>query len=301
LKITTGTNQTQATQILEAKGVESTNSKTSLENWYKLVCKSLTDDKVISPFGDLLPRFPSEELQRNTTSLSGEQALSQANGFYGDINVALESHGIRIEPDWVIVDFGSCWGRISRFFMRDVPKKNIYGLDVEKGFVDICNTLFDSDTFSICNAMPPCGFNDSSVNLISAYSVFSHLSENAFLAWLREFGRMLKPGGIVTFTTRNEGFLDYCASLHSRKDELSGYQLGGDARLRQRYLAGEFVFVSGRGVSGGGAMNESFYGESFIPKTYVEHNFDGLFQVMDHKPSGNGYDQALFVLRKKSR
>jgi len=284
--------------------MESTKPKMSQEEWFRLVCQSLTDDKTVSPFGDPLPRFPNEDLQRNTTSLSGEQALSQANGFYGDISAALESHDIRIEPDWVILDFGSCWGRISRFFMRDVPKKNIYGLDVEKGFVDICNTLFDSDTFSICNAMPPCGFNDSSVDLVSAYSVFSHLSETAFLAWLREFGRILKPGGIVTFTTRNEGFLDYCASLHSRKDELSGYQfalattVGGDVRLRQRYHAGEFVFVSDRGVSGGGAMNESFYGEAFVPQTYVEHNLDGLFQVIDYKSSGNGYDQALFMLKK---
>lgn len=286
--------------------MESIKLKMSQEEWYRLVCQSLTDDKTISPFGDSLPRFPSEELQRNTTSLSGEQALSQANGFYGDISAALESHDIRVEPDWTILDFGSCWGRISRFFMRDVPKKNIYGLDVEKRFVDICNTLFNSDTFATCNAMPPCAFNDSSVDLVSAYSVFSHLSEYAFLAWLREFGRILKPGGIVAFTTRNEGFLDYCASLHSRKDELFGYQLalattlGGDAKLKQKYLAGEFVFVSDRGVSGGGAMNESFYGEAFVPKTYVEHNFDGLFQVADHKSSGNGYDQALFVLKKRT-
>lgn len=285
--------------------MESTNARMSQGDWYMLLCQSLSSEGAKSPFGDPLPRFPSEELQRNTTSLSGEQALSQANGFYGDIIEVLDSRGIRIDPDWMILDFGSCWGRISRFFMRDVPKKNIHGVDVEKDFVDICNGLFDSDTFSVCQALPPIGFADSSVGLISAYSVFSHLSEAAFRAWLLEFGRILKPGGIIAFTTRNEGFLDYCASLNSHKDELSGYQLalattvGGDVDLRQKYRAGEFIFVSSRGVNGGGAMNESFYGETFIPQAYVQNHLAREFEILNYKAIGQMYDQALFVLRKR--
>lgn len=285
--------------------MEAPNVRISRSEWYSLLCKSLSGKDAMSPFGDQLPRFPSEELQRNTTSLSGEKALSQANGFYGDIIEALDSHDILIEPDWVILDFGSCWGRISRFFMRDVPKTNIHGMDVEKEFVDICNNLFDSDNFSVCQAMPPLNFVDSSMNLISAYSVFSHLSEAAFLAWLHEFGRILKPGGIIAFTTRNEGFLDYCASLNSRRNELSGYQLalatavGGDGNLRQRYHAGEFVFVGSRGVNGGGSMNESFYGETFIPQAYIQNHLASEFEIFSYKPMGQAYDQALFVLRKR--
>lgn len=284
--------------------MESPDSRMSRSEWYTLLCKSLSGEETISPFGDPLPRFPSEELQRNTTSLSGEQALQQAHGFYGDIIEVLDSRGISIERDWMILDFGSCWGRISRFFMRDVPKKNIHGVDVEKEFVDICNGLFDSDTFSVCQAMPPLEFADSSMSLISAYSVFSHLSEVAFLAWLREFGRILKPGGIIAFTTRNEGFLDYCASLNARRSELSGYQLalatavGGDTDVRQKYRAGKFVFVSSRGVNGGGSMNESFYGETFIPQAYVRSHLADGFEILDYKPIGQTYDQSLFVLRK---
>lgn len=286
--------------------MESPTSRMSRSEWYTLLCKSLSREGTLSPFGDPLPRFPSEELQRNTTSLSGEQALLQASGFYSDLSDVLDSRDIRIEPNWMILDFGSCWGRISRFFMRDVPKRNIQGVDVEKGFVDICNDLFDSDAFSVCQAMPPLEFVDSSVSLISAYSVFSHLSETAFLAWMREFGRILKPGGIVAFTTRNEGFIDYCESLNAHKNELSGYQLalatavGCDADLRQKYRAGEFVFVSSRGVSGGGSMNESFYGEAFIPQAYVEHHLANELEILDYKPIGQMYDQALFVLRKRS-
>ena len=291
----------------KAMKMDSKPAKMGRDGWYRLVCQSLIDEKTISPFGNILPRFPDEALQRNTTSLSGKEALAQANGFYGDVEAVLASHGLEIGRGWVILDFGSCWGRISRFFMRDVPKENIHGLDVEKGFVDLCNALFESGNFSSCKAMPPCGFNDSSVDLVAAYSVFSHLSENAFLAWLREFSRILSRGGIVAFTTRDGGFLDYCAGLNSNQDHLSGYQLslatavGGDAGLRERYRAGEFVFVSGRGMSGGGSKDKSFYGESFIPRAYVEKHVADEFELLDCKSSGQAYDQSLFVLRKRSK
>lgn len=285
--------------------MEPIDTKISHEEWYERLCSSLTDSEVRSPFGDKLPRFPSEDLQRNTTSLCGVDALKQANGFYDDTVAALSMHGINIQPYWTVLDFGSCWGRISRFFMRDVPKQNIHGVDVEEEFVRICNELFESHAFSTCPALPPCSFGDLSVNLISAYSVFSHLSENAFLAWMQEFWRILKPGGIVALTTRNEAFLNYCASLGARKDELSGYPLalatmiGTNAGLRERYRAGEFAFITGRGMSGGGSMNDTFYGEAFIPLYYVQLRLGRNFEVLDYKAIGKTYDQALFVIKKR--
>ncbi|GEM_PF-6093404 len=60
-------------------------TKISHKDWYELVCKSLTIKDTISPFGDVLPGFPSEELQRNTTSLWGKQV--NRPGFPGGSNL----------------------------------------------------------------------------------------------------------------------------------------------------------------------------------------------------------------------
>lgn len=283
-----------------------TKPKISTEAWMDMLCASLTDASIVTPHGDFLPGFPSEELQRNTTSLSGEQALRQAHSFYADISDVLNGSDRSILPNWNILDFGSCWGRISRFFLRDISLGNLHGIDVDQGFVNTCRSLFKSDNFAVCSPLPPCDFANSSMNLIAAYSVFSHLSEVAFKAWMFEFHRILKSDGVVAFTTRNESFFDYCANLQSRVGSLTGYSkalanmIPNIQEAKQKYLSGEFVFVTSQGVSGGGAMNEKFYGEAFVPKAYIERNAGELFEILDYKASGKAYDQALFILKKRS-
>lgn len=279
-------------------------TKIDQASWLDRLSLSLTDSSLTSPFGDLLPGFPSEELQRNTTGLAGRQALVQAHGFYADLCTILEESMNEIQPGWDLLDFGSCWGRISRLFMRDVPLANIHGLDIEKMFVDECRHLFRSEKFQICSPMPPSPVRNSSVDLIVAYSVFSHLSEGAFVAWVSEFHRILRSGGILAFTTRNKAFIDYCAALKGHVDSLAGYpkalasMLPDIVAAKRRYDSGELVFVTGQGLSGGGAMNDAFYGETFIPRAYVERAFVEMFEILNFKEIGEAYDQALFVLKK---
>jgi len=277
----------------------------SQEAWLSQMISSLTDASLRSPHGDLLPGFPSEELQKNTTSISGEQALRQAHSFYNDICNVIESAGCGLGEDAKVLDFGSCWGRITRFFMRDVALGNLYGIDVVSDFVAECRALFGSVNFDQCSAMPPCHHASASMDLVSAYSVFSHLSERAFLAWMSEFHRVLRPGGILAFTTRSEVFLDYCQHLRESATDLTGYtaalatMIPNVSEARKRYRAGEFLFATGQGLNGGGAMNESFYGEAFVPEAYVRGQLSDRFELLRFLHVGNAYDQALFVLKKK--
>lgn len=277
----------------------------SQKAWLSQMISSLSDASLRSPHGDLLPGFPSEDLQRNTTSLAGEQALRQAHSFYSDVCNVIEPAGYGLSEDAKVLDFGSCWGRITRFFMRDVKLANLYGVDVVLQFVTECRALFGSANFDQCYAMPPCHHAPASIDLVSAYSVFSHLSEKAFLAWMHEFHRVLRPGGILAFTTRSEVFLDYCQYLRESGTELTGYKAAlaamvPDANImRERYRSGEFLFTTGNGLSGGGAMNESFYGEAFIPEAYVVRELSDQFDLLEFKPVGSAYDQALIVLRKR--
>ena len=62
---------------------------------------------------------------------------------------------------------------------------------------------------------------DQSIDFFVVYSVFSHLSEEACINWIKEFSRILRPEGMVALTTRGRWFLDYCESL--KTNEVEGY------------------------------------------------------------------------------
>jgi SAM-dependent methyltransferase len=271
--------------------------------WLQTLIRSL-DSTQHSPLGEALPKFPSEEMQRNTTGLSSEAALAQAYAFYSDVVRAAVGHGYELSASTKALDFGFGWGRITRVFMEKLSIDNIHGIDVDPAFAVMTRELFDSENFEACAPFPPTRFENASFDMVFSYSVFSHLSEKACVDWMREFARIVKPGGIVAWTTRHITFFDFCQWAADQGDQVSGYvrALGGlfpdlDA-VRAAYLRGEIVHGASAGVGGGGPRDESFYGETWIPQQYAERRFANDFRLIGSFFDGEKYDQACFVFER---
>ncbi len=277
---------------------------TTTSAWLETLIKSL-DSAQTSPLGEALPKFPSVEMQQNTTGLSAEAALRQAHAFYSDVDRETKALGRELGPTTRVLDFGFGWGRISRTFMEKISVDNLYGVDVDPAFAEMTRTLFDSDHFDVCAPFPPTRFEDGSFDLVIAYSVFSHLSEKACADWMGEFARIVKPGGVVAWTTRHDSFFDFCAWAAKQGDAASGYvqalgKLFPDLNdVRRRYRAGEIVHASSDGVGGGGPRDASFYGETWIPPQYARSAYAEHFKLAASCFDGTKYDQACFVFQRK--
>jgi SAM-dependent methyltransferase len=273
--------------------------------WLDYVISSQSKKNSRSPFGDPLPQFPPEELQRNTTGLSGDAAIRHAFAFYEDTLEGIRLAGGSMTPAWHVMDFGVGWGRVARLFMNNVPLAHIYGIDVDSEFIELTRGLFGTNNFLVCEPFPPTLIQSESTNLVTAYSVFSHLSESACLKWVVEFARILRPGGYFSFTTRHSSFFDYLGWAAAQKDKVEGYTRALGALFpdlqdaRSRYAQGEIVHATSIGVSGGGVRNETYYGETFIPPAYVKRQFAEWFDVAHHSFDGSRYDQACFVMRRR--
>lgn len=273
--------------------------------WVKDIVRSQSET-VVSPKGDELPKFPPEQLQINTTGRAGVAAIEQAAFFYEDVMQGLSKSGAVVGNDWKLLDFGSGWGRITRVALKDFRMSNIVGIDVDEQFVALSNDLFPQQIFKVCNPYPPTDIASSSIQLVLAYSVFSHLSEDASRAWIAEFLRVLAPGGYAAFTTRPIAFVDYCEHLAKSKDGIvdrnyqeklaSMFSEDGAAACKRAYGEGQYVFM---GIGGGGVRDGSFYGEAFIPAAWIERNFGESFEIVFAEYRPERYDQLCFLLKKK--
>ena len=144
----------------------------------------------------------------------------------------------------------------------------------------------------------------AAIALQIARSVFSHLSEAAIRLWMSEFHRLLKPGGMVVFTTRHESFFDYCewAATQDSGDEYTlalGALFPDFDQVRAMYRDGKLVHSSSDGVGGGGPRDPSFYGETWMPEQYVRSEFSDSFDFVAGYFDPARYDQACFALRRK--
>lgn len=272
------------------------------DDWFGLLCKS-TKDPFTEYNGYRLPSFPTETLQQNTVGKSGEHALSEAFKFYQACSVRFKKMGLPLTVDRSLLDFGCGWGRIARCFIKDISPSNIFGIDVTPEFIDFCKIAFRSNNFIANAPLPPTPIPNNRFDFIVAYSVFSHLSPTACHAWMKEFHRILVPGGLVAFTTRGRNFFSVCEGLKGRASD--GYstalsELFEDFEdARRRYDAGEFVHSNIPGVSGGGKMNSSFYGESFIPMPYAQTAFSSQFEFYEFVYDPSNIEQAILFFRKR--
>ena len=272
------------------------------DEWFNTVCKSYENPPAFVD-GRELPGFPSDTIQTNTTGQAGVDTLREAFVFYQDCVETFGSLGAPPKREHTLLDFGVGWGRIARFFLRELPLENIHGLDVMEEFVTICRETFRSHNFRVTTPFPPTDISDGKFNYIVGYSVYSHLSEQACLSWMKEFHRLLAPGGMVALTTRGRPFFDFCESLKGKGH--SGY-LGALSAIfddfdaeRTRYDRGEFIHSNHEGVVGGGAMNASFYGETFIPEQYARRTYAQWFVLEKFVFDPSRQSHPIMFFRKK--
>lgn len=246
-----------------------------------------------------LPRFPAESLQTGIVGSSNETALREGFNFYRTVKRLCAEQGQPLSSNTRLLDFGTGWGRYARLFMKDIGPDNVTGVDVDPQMVEICRENFPYSDFLQVPPFPPTTLADGSFDLIIAYSVFSHLSAAAADAWIREFARILAPGGLIAVTTQKRSFLDFCEELrrtgnitHPWHNNLAKSFLDVEA-CKQAYDRGELLFSP---TGGGEARPSTFYGEALVPPKHVERVWSQYLEpvsfIDDELP------QALIVMRK---
>jgi SAM-dependent methyltransferase len=170
--------------------------------------------------------------------LHGGQLAAQA------VRELLAADGRPIEQCSAILDFGCGCGRVLRQW-KDLAETALYGTDLNPELVQWCRERIPFALVSVNSSEPPTSFPDERFDAIYAFSVFTHMPANIQKRWLQEFRRILKPGGLLIFSTHGSHYLP---------------RLGNQAR--RRFLDGELVVRFA--WAAGSNLCSTFHPETFV-------------------------------------
>lgn len=111
-----------------------------------------------------------------------------------------------------VLDFASGYGRITRFLVQEIPPERLWVADVYEGGVRFQEERFG--VHGVVSTVRPEDLDlDETFDAVLVTSLFTHLPEERFLAWLRVLFGRLNPGGVLAFSTHDPGLLAPCPPM----------------------------------------------------------------------------------------
>ena len=237
-----------------------------------------------------MPGFPDATLQAGFVGSAGENAIREAWNFYALMTDHRRRNGSVLTEKSQVLDFGCGWGRYSRMFLRDVPADNIWCVDSWDLALQLCEQTGVPGRKVKIEQMPPSPLPSAAFDTAFAYSVFSHLSPKAHLAWRDEFARVVKPGALVFVTTQARWFLDNCRDFREHPEkQVSGWHIGlansfvdYDAEAAA-YDRGELLYAPN---GGGPELDAEYYGDAVVPRAILRGALGDVVRAprVHHRP-----------------
>jgi SAM-dependent methyltransferase len=251
----------------------------------------------------LLPGMPADEVQRRWTGKTGYATQEEGFRIHRILREAHQRVAGPLSEAGPVLEFGCGWGRVVRYFLRDVAPGDLHGSDLNGELIDFCESSNPWVAFNRNGVEPPLPYADGTFGFVYAYSVFSHFPEWLHERWLDELHRVVRPGGVLALTIRPRGFIKHCERARSGVEKDTApitVQMFPDTQgALAAYDAGEFCFSPYDP-----AVDPPTWGEACIPEAYVRERWGQRFEVVEvlhstsRATSGNELLQHVVVLRR---
>jgi SAM-dependent methyltransferase len=235
-----------------------------------------------------LPGLPPASLQREWNGLSGMDLARQSAHFYGKLKRLYSRWGPVRLSEATVLDFGCGWGRLIRFIARDVAPEALYGCDPYAGILTICKQT------RVPGRLRPIPYGTESLpytdrfDLVFAFSVFTHLSEDAHVAALNAIYETLGGGGILIATVR--------PPIYARHELHAALRRSSAVRALERDQPA-YLFVPHKEQPSGGDVT---FGEAVVNLPYVLERWNEQFKLVEVGLLVDDPYQVVLTLRKRS-
>lgn len=191
------------------------------------------------------------------------------------------------------LDFGGATGRVSRHVTRD-PGQEVWLCDINVNWIAWVDQFFSRPIQAFQNRIQPSlPIEDKYFDLISAYSVFTHLDQDE-IPWLLELRRILRPGGYLYLTVLDDRVWERLKDPDwnwLRKSISRGKNDEFLAERCQKPLTDRLVLEY--------SSVEAYNINTFLPRSYLEKKWGALFGEMKFFNDYHNY-QTVVVLKRQS-
>jgi SAM-dependent methyltransferase len=227
-----------------------------------------------APDGMPLPPADLRFLVARTTSISW--FLEGGALAFESTLEALGRSGVAVEQLEAVLDFGCGCGRVLRNW-SSLKGPRVSGCDFNPRLVEWTAANLPFAEVRVNKLAPPLPYLTEEFDLVYALSVFTHLTEELQVPWIKELARILKPGGFVAFSTHG-------VSYSQRLNDVE----------RKRFALGELVVKNNVKAPGSNTC------AAYHPPAYVRDHLTAGLELVDHIPDGarGNPHQDLYLFRK---
>lgn len=229
---------------------------------------------------------------------------SQREGYYGDQHFSFWLSGFYAYLDVLhtcidlgvevksLLELGCATGRVLRHFSCQPERPlHVLGADINLKHVLWINRHLSGHIVAFQNlAIPKLPLPDNGLDLVTAFSVFTHI-ESFETFWLLEMNRVLRPGGLAYVTIHSErtwSEMDETWPLYKPVSRHPGFTSAGtDGKMGK-----ERLIFRWRGES-------AYSANVFLSYDYVRSHWGRIFDIVAIKPNYPRY-QDVVVLRKRA-
>ncbi len=231
--------------------------------------------------------FPGQDLDYWLSGLRDYKRMCQE----------LEKVGSPLKKGDRIFDFGAASGRVLRHFLAQHPEPlELACADVNENHVAWVAQHLPQIEATQCHSIPSLPYEDNRFDLVSAFSVFTHMDEWE-TTWLAELRRILKPGGYAWLTVQTEQtwatlnpdhflFQHLYNNRHILKEGTVNAEMFAAPMPKDKVV---FTFSN----------NVVYNTCTFQSIEYCRRVWGRYFEVVDFLPRGSDF-QDVFLLRKRA-
>jgi SAM-dependent methyltransferase len=146
------------------------------------------------------------------------------------IRELLADAGASVDALDTLLDWGCGCGRVLRHW-ADLPSTRVCGCDIDVRMVAWCARNLPFAEVRVTAIDPPLPYDTDAFDLVYAFSVFTHLTEDLQRAWMRECRRILKPRGYLLISTLGQ---HYASLDRLTEPELESFRAGNVVVLYER-------------------------------------------------------------------